>query len=200
LYVRWTQFGALSPLMRAHGLRPREPWAFGPEALKIARDWVRLRYSLLPYLWNTALESAEHGWPMLRPLDFHNPSDRISRSIDDAFLLGRALLVVPVFSDSPEPVSREFYVPPGTWTDLVSGRQAEGPGYVTWECPLETMPLLVRDGTVLPRIEIKPEHRNTDDLLDEPWRYDVFGAVTETVTFRSFQGESIIWRPGGGGP
>src|SRR5699024_7136843 len=39
LYVRWTQFGAFSPLMRAHGLRPREPWEFGEQALAISRTW-----------------------------------------------------------------------------------------------------------------------------------------------------------------
>ena len=58
LYVRWTQLGALSPLMRAHGLRPREPWAFGDQALDICREWIRLRYSLLPYLWQVAHEAA----------------------------------------------------------------------------------------------------------------------------------------------
>ena len=121
LYVRWTQFGALSPLMRAHGLRPREPWAFGEEALRLSREWIRLRYSLLPYLWQTAVESAQRGWPMMRPLDFADPTDRIARTVDDAFLLGSDLLVVPIFTDADEPVERTFWVPAGGWTDLLTG-------------------------------------------------------------------------------
>lgn len=196
LYVRWTQFGALSPLMRAHGLRPREPWAFGDEALEIARDWVRLRYSLLPYLWQTAVESAAQGWPMMRPLGFADPGDRILGGIDDAFMLGRDLLVVPVFSDSAEPVERTFYVPAGEWTDLVTGERHAGPGFVTRTCALAEMPSLIRDGTVLPRLDVTPEHRNTDDLLTEPWRYEVFGTVEEPRTFVAFDGTSTTWQPG----
>ena len=198
LYVRWTQFGALSPLMRAHGLRPREPWAFGAEALRIARDWVRLRYSLLPYLWQTAVESAERGWPVMRPLGFADPSDRILRSVDDAYMLGRDLLVVPVFSGSAEAVERTFYLPAGRWTDLVTGDRHAGPGFVTRTCKLAEMPLLVRDGTVLPRLDVTPAHRNTDDLLELPWRYDVFGAVAEPRTFVGFDGTELPWRPAGG--
>ena len=128
LYVRWTQLGALSPLMRAHGLRPREPWAFGDEALRICRDWVRLRYSLLPYLWQVANESAANGWPVMRPLGFHYPDDRVARSVDDSFLLGRDLLVVPVFDDADRPVSRTFYVPEGRWYDLEDGTTLHGSG------------------------------------------------------------------------
>src|SRR5690606_22730381 len=113
LYVRWTQFGALSPMMRAHGLRPREPWAFGPEALRIARDWIRFRYALLPYLWQVAHESAANGWPMLRPLGLEFPDDPVATGVDDAFLLGSDLLAVPVFDDGPGLVRRRFYVPEG---------------------------------------------------------------------------------------
>jgi alpha-D-xyloside xylohydrolase len=61
------------------------------------------------------------------------------------------------------------------------------------------MPLLVRDGTVLPRLEVTPARRNTDDLLDVPWRYEVFGTVDEPRTFVAFDGVEITWRPLGAG-
>jgi alpha-D-xyloside xylohydrolase len=198
LYVRWTQLGALSPLMRAHGLRPREPWAFGEEALCLARDWIRLRYSLLPYLWQTALESADRGWPVLRPLDFNDPTDRIGRTVDDAFLLGNDLLVAPVFSDSPDPVDRTFWLPAGEWTDLVTGDRYHGPGFAARTCALGEMPLLVRDGTVVPRLNVGEQHRNTDDLFALPWRFDVFGDVHGDRTFTGFDGRPMVWRAGRG--
>ena len=194
LYVRWTQFGALSPLMRAHGLRPREPWAFGEEALRLSREWIRLRYSLLPYLWQTAVESAQRGWPMMRPLDFADPTDRIARAIDDAFLLGADLLVVPVFTDTDEPVERTFWVPAGQWTDLLTGAPYSGPGFATRICGLGEMPLLVRHGTVLPRLPVTPEHRNTDDLLSLPWTFEVYGEVDGERTFVGFDGVEVSWR------
>src|SRR5690606_634617 len=151
LYVRWTQLGALSPLMRAPGLRPREPWEFGERALAVARDWIRLRYSLLPYLWQVAAESARNGWPVLRPLALEHPDDPVAPGLDGQFLLGSDLLVVPVFDDGLEPVARRFYVPAGRWVDLLTGRSFTGPGFADVEVPLERMPLLAREGAVLPR-------------------------------------------------
>lgn len=175
LYVRWTQLGALSPLMRAHGLRPREPWAFGDDALRICRDWVRLRYSLLPYLWQVARESAANGWPVMRPLGFHYPEDRVARSIDDSFLLGRDLLVVPVFDDADGPVSRTFYVPEGRWYDLQDDTAYAGPGFHTVEVTLDRMPLLVREGAVVPRVDVDATVRSVGDLVDRPWHRHAYG-------------------------
>jgi alpha-D-xyloside xylohydrolase len=176
LYVRWTQLGALSPLMRAHGLRPREPWAFGDDALAIARDWVRLRYSLLPHLWQVARESAANGWPVLRPLGFHHPEDRVARSVDDSFLLGRDLLVVPVFDDGEAPVSRTFYVPEGEWFDLHDDTRYAGPGFHTVTVPLDRMPVLVRGGAVIPRADVDETVRSVDDLYGRPWTLHAYGA------------------------
>jgi alpha-D-xyloside xylohydrolase len=177
LYVRWTQLGALSPLMRAHGLRPREPWAFGERALEIARRWVRLRYELLPYLWQAANESASRGWPMLRPLGFEFGGDRIAQQIDDAFLLGSHLLVVPVFDDGPGPVRRTFYVPDGTWTDWFTGARLEGARFHTVDAPLDVIPLLVRDGAVIPTATVDDTVARTDDLVGRPWTLNLFGPI-----------------------
>jgi alpha-D-xyloside xylohydrolase len=175
LYVRWTQLGALSPLMRAHGLRPREPWAFGERALKAVRRWVRLRYELLPYLWQVAHESAANGWPVLRPLSFEFPDDWVARQVDDQFLLGSDLLVVPVFDDGPGPVRRRCYVPEGRWTDWFSGATFDGPRLHTIDVPLDTIPLLVRDGAVVPTVTVDHTVRHTDDLIGRPWTLHVYG-------------------------
>ncbi|MFP5336847.1 MAG: TIM-barrel domain-containing protein [Actinomycetes bacterium] len=175
LYARWTQLGALSPLMRAHGLRPREPWEFGDRALSVARDWVRLRYSLLPYLWQVAHESAAAGLPLMRPVGLEFPRDPVAGGLDGQFLLGRDLMVVPVFDDGVDPVERRFYLPAGRWVDLLTGEAFEGPGFVEVEVPLERMPLLVRDGALLPRVEVAAGVRRTDDLLDVPWTLHVAG-------------------------
>ncbi|GAA3234137.1 hypothetical protein GCM10017691_30410 [Pseudonocardia petroleophila] len=148
LYARWLQFGALSPMMRAHGLHPREPWAFGPEVLAIARRFVKLRYRLRPYLRRLARDAAA-GLPVLRPLALAFPDDPDAARVDDAFLLGPDLLVVPVFSDSPDPVRRSWYVPAGEWTDLLTAQRYTGPARVTEQVPLDRIPLLVRAGADL---------------------------------------------------
>jgi alpha-D-xyloside xylohydrolase len=175
LYARWTQLGALSPLMRAHGLRPREPWEFGERALAVAREWIRLRYSLLPHLWQVAAESARNGWPVLRPLALEYPTDPVAPGLDGQFLLGADLLVVPVFDDGLDPVTRRFYVPEGHWVDLLAGAAFDGPAFHDVEVPLERMPLLARAGAVLPRVDVGDGVRRTDDLLDVPWTLHVIG-------------------------
>jgi len=175
LYVRWTQFGALSPLMRAHGLRPREPWEFGELALDLARRWIRLRYELLPYLWQVAHESSANGWPVLRPLLFEYPDDPVAAGVDGQFLLGPDLLVVPVFGDSDGPARRRFYVPEGRWTDVFTGEVVVGPRFVTWDVPLERIPVLAREGAVLPRVPVDETVRRTDDLIGRPWTLHLYG-------------------------
>jgi alpha-D-xyloside xylohydrolase len=188
LYVRWTQLGALSPLMRAHGLRPREPWEFGDEALAIARRWVRLRYELLPYLWQVAHESLANGWPVLRPLGLEFPDDPVARQVDDAFLLGKDLLVVPVFSDEERAVRRKLYLPEGRWTDLLDGTAYDGGRFHEVEVPLERMPLLAREGAVVPRVHVDASVRRTDDLIGRPWTLDVFGPTDVELELIGFDG------------
>lgn len=187
LYVRWTQLGALSPLMRAHGLRPREPWALGEEALQVARSWIRLRYSLLPYLWQVAQQAAEQGWPVIRPVDFHS-ADRLEAGagLDGQLMLGDDLLVVPIFDDGAAPVQRRYFVPEGGWTDLVTGRRHTGPGWTGQEVALAEMPVLVRDGAVLPRVEVDADVRGTEDLLQQRWTLHAYGPAPRTVRLTDF--------------
>lgn len=198
LYVRWTQFGALSPLMRAHGLRPREPWEFGARALDISRDWIRLRYSLLPYLWQVATESAARGWPMMRPCALHYPDDPVAAGLDGQYLLGADLLVVPVFDDGDEPVTRTFYVPAGEWTDLLTGEVYPGPGWHRVSVPLERMPVLVRGGAVIPRVDLPDTLRRTDDLIGLPWELHVYGTSDVDLSLTGFDGTGTAVRIRGG--
>jgi len=198
LYVRWTQLGALSPLMRAHGLRPREPWQFGSRALSISREWIRLRYSLLPYLWQVAHECAARGWPVLRPLAAEYPDDPVASGLDTQFLLGSDLLVVPVFDDGPGPVRRRGYLPPGRWTDLLTGEAATGPGFLTWDVPLDRIPVLVRAGAVVPRVEVDAAVRRTDDLVGRPWTLHAYGDADGEHDLVGFDGTPVRIRIAGG--
>lgn len=185
LYLRWTQFGALSPLMRAHGLSAREPWAWDERTLTIARDWIRLRYSLLPYLWQVAHEAQSHGWPMLRPLGLEFPDDPTATAIDGQFFLGNALLVAPVFDIEDGPVHRRCYLPEGVWTDLLTGDVFTGARWHTVEVPLERMPVFVRHGTILPRVEADGAD-TVDDLLTQPWIVHAYGEVAAKTTLVGF--------------
>lgn len=150
LYIRWTQMGMFSPLTRAHGTTPREPWAFGAQAVEVFRRYARLRVRLAPYLYTTAWEAVESGLPMLRPLVLEAPDDPGAAAIDDSFMLGGSLLVAPVFSESVEPVARRLYLPAGGWCDFWSDERLTGGRWITRTAPLDLIPVYVRAGTILP--------------------------------------------------
>ncbi len=151
LFVRWLQCAAFMPFFRVHSAfftPPREPWAFGEPALSIVRTWLKRRLALLPYLYTVAWEVASRGVPWVRPLFWHHPSDRDLWDVDDAFLVGDALLVAPVVA--PGATRRTVRLPPGAWYDEWTGRPVAGGRPVDLEAPLERIPVLVREGTVLP--------------------------------------------------
>ena len=75
LYIRWAQWGLLSSHSRFHGVRGREPWWFGDEAVEVVRCFARLRYRLLPYLWSCANEAVATALPLVRPLLLEYPDD-----------------------------------------------------------------------------------------------------------------------------
>ena len=74
LFLRWAQFGALSPLLRFHGTTSREPWRF-PAVEAGVVDALKLRYRLLPYIYSAALRSGETGEPIMRALMMDSPAD-----------------------------------------------------------------------------------------------------------------------------
>jgi len=146
LYIRWAQFGLLSSHARFHGVGPREPWVYGEKAVTIVREFARLRYRLLPYLWALAHEALA-GVPVARPLFFEFPDDPLAPQVDLEYMLGPHLLVAPVFNDGGR---RQVYLPPGQWFDFWTNDQIAGPTWQDMEVPLERIPLFVRGDSILP--------------------------------------------------
>lgn len=121
--------------------------AFDDEAVDVTRHFTHLKLSLMPYLAGAAREAHGQGTPMARPMLLEFPGDRGTVGLDTQYMLGGSLLVAPVFSAEGRV---EYYVPEGTWTHLLDGHQVTGPRWVSEEYGFESLPLLVRPGTVLP--------------------------------------------------
>ena len=151
LLVRWTQLGALLPFCRNHsamGTARQEPWAFGEPYTRICREAIERRYQLLPYLLMSAHEATLSGAPMARPLSWIAPTHGESLACDDEFLLGDGLLVAPVLDEGA--TSREVLLPPGEWFAWGSSELHAGDQRLLVPVTLDTLPLYVRAGTVLP--------------------------------------------------
>ncbi len=154
LFVRWFQLGAFLPFFRTHSafyLPRREPWEFGPEVLNILRAHLLLRYRLLPYWYTLAWQASQTGEPLVRPLFWDEPQEQVLWEVDDAFLVGDALLVAPVVEGGAR--ERTVRLPRGGWYELDSDRLHTGACEVRLAAPLERIPVLVRAGSVLPMQE-----------------------------------------------
>ncbi|GAA4347128.1 hypothetical protein GCM10023185_01970 [Hymenobacter saemangeumensis] len=144
LYMRWLQFAAFTPIMRAHGEGvPTEP-VFYPEPYKsIVRDYARLRHRLLPTTYTLAWENSQTGAPLTRPLSWEAAVPNTVPSLNDAFLWGHDLLVAPVLS--PGQTQRSVYLPGNSyWVDYWTRQVYRGGSTATVAAPLSRLPLFVR--------------------------------------------------------
>ena len=157
LYIRWAQWGLLSPLARFHGANsPREPWHFGEKAVEVVRHYARLRYRLMPYLVRCAEEACATGVPIMRHLHLEYPQEPGIEHIDDQYLLGPDLLVAPVFHAGA--TSRNVYFPTGPWIDYDDATKTyTGPRWHRVAAPLERIPLFRRADAVIPTDESDPQ-------------------------------------------
>lgn len=151
LYTRWFQLATFLPFFRTHSAlttAPREPWAFGEPYTTIIRSFLNLRYQLLPYLYTLAWEHTQTGAPLVRPLFWNDWQNIGLWEVDDAFLLGDLLLVAPVLEEKAK--QKEITLPPGRWFNYWNNVQYEGSSQIILKTSLETIPLLVRAGGILP--------------------------------------------------
>jgi len=159
LYIRWTQVGTFTSHMRYHGSTPREPWEY-PSVSDIARQWLRFRYALLPYLLTQAEQCCRSGYPMFRSLILEWPDDATVWAVSDEYMLGDSFLVCPVLDASG---TRDVYLPEAKWVDFWSGRVVTGPERLKEvKSPLSRLPLYVRYGA---RIEFAEPVQYTDLLV-----------------------------------
>jgi alpha-D-xyloside xylohydrolase len=149
LFTRWFEYGAFCPIFRAHGTNtPREIWRFGPDE-KILAKYDRLRYRLMPYIYSQAWQITHSGGTLMRALVMDFREDPVARELKDEFMFGPALLVAPV--TEPGAKSRKLYLPKGaSWTNFWSGQTFSGGQWITTPAPIETLPLFVRSGSIVP--------------------------------------------------
>jgi alpha-D-xyloside xylohydrolase len=134
-------------LSRYHGATARDPWLFGEDALRIFREYARLRSRLVPYLYSYAWDAAETGLPLMRPMVLEFPEDPAAYAFDLQYCLGRELLVSPVVSPDGWVTT---YLPRGRWRDWWSGAVCEGPTTLRRQVPLSELPLYLREDSLLP--------------------------------------------------
>ncbi len=213
LYLRWFQFGAFCPLFRCHGRtwKLRLPWGWdmgnpGPiesryvppdselhntQVEPICRKYLNLRYRLLPYLYSVVRECSRTGLPILRALWLHYPDDPVATARADEYLWGRDILVAPIFEKGA--ATRSVYLPRGEWHDFWTGERIEGGREIARPVDLETIPLYVRAGTILP---LGPVKQYTGEKSDEPLTVVIYPGGDGKFSLYEDDGESFDYRRG----
>ncbi|MFZ1014010.1 MAG: TIM-barrel domain-containing protein [Terracidiphilus sp.] len=150
LLIRWFQFGAFCPIFRIHGFRSEtEMWKYGPDVERVLRQYDELRYRLLPYIYSAAWGVTDRGEIVMKALPFAYPGDNSVRLVSDQFLFGDSLLVSPV--TEPHATTRSVVLPNGdNWVDFWTGQAYRGGQTITADAPLDRMPILVKEGSIVP--------------------------------------------------
>ena len=218
LYVRWFQFAAFCPLFRSHGRnwKLRLPWGWNtgdsgpleinnyngaaipdssqlhnPQVEPICRKYLELRYRLLPYLYSAVRECATTGMPILRALWLHHPDDPKAVARQDEYLWGRDVLVAPVVEQGA--TSRKIYLPHGAWFDFWTGERVQGGAEISREVDLETTPLYVRAGAILP---LGPAKQYVEHKVDEPLSISIYPGADASFLLYEDDGSSFDYRKG----
>jgi alpha-glucosidase/alpha-D-xyloside xylohydrolase len=219
LHVRWFQFGTFCPLFRSHGRtwHLRLPWGWntgelGPDEIRnytggagnpdpselrnarvepILKKYLELRYRLLPYTYTIAKECCETGLPLMRSLWLHYPQDPAAVALGDQFLWGRDLLVSPVVEKGA--TVRRVYLPEGVWYDYWSDERIEGGREIERRVDLETMPLHVRAGAIVPHA---PVREYVEQPASEPMTIVVYPGADGAFTLYEDDGRTFDYRKG----
>jgi alpha-glucosidase len=151
LYIRWVQFGMLSPLAMVFGMdHPgyKEPWNYGSDALRNFKKYDSLRYTLLPYLYSNAWALYKTGMPMMRALVLQYQNDENVYNITDQYMLGESMMVCPVTTKGAQ--TRTVYLPKGNWYNYFTGEVFAGARYLNIVTPLDTLPIFIKAGSIIP--------------------------------------------------
>lgn len=196
LFARWIGIGAFSPFFRSHthyDTRQAEPWAYGEVVENISRNYISLRYKLLPYIYSCFRESSLTGMPVVRSLAIdYTFDDKIYQyAYQNQYLFGPSFLVAPVESTRD---LVKIYLPAGEWYDLHSGVKHEGNIEVIAESPMHMLPLYVKAGSLIPMQ--KPVQSTAENPGETLFLHIFKGNSNSSFTYYEDDGTSYNYEQG----
>ncbi|MGH9397144.1 MAG: glycoside hydrolase family 31 protein [Terriglobia bacterium] len=187
LWIRWVEFGALTPVMRTH-LWDKPNGAvnlwYDQQTIDTFRRYAKLHISLFPYFYTYAHEAAKTGLPIIRHPLLEWPDDPKTYDANEAYMLGEKILVAPVVRQGA--TTRSLYLPKGSWVDYWTGQIIDGGRRVTVPAPLQHIPILVQAGSIIPFIS--PE----TVTLAQDLAGGKFTTLTNNLTWRIFPASGSV--------
>ncbi|MDE6296295.1 MAG: hypothetical protein K2L89_00465, partial [Muribaculaceae bacterium] len=187
LYLRWVEFAALSPLMRTHSKYYPEPTnSMYSSVLSDVRNFINLRYRLLPYTYTLSYHNATKGWPMARPACAFDTDSRNLANVSDAYLWGKDIYVAPVVNSG---TSRSITFPDGEWVDFNNfTRTYRGGETINYSAPLNVLPYFMRKGSFIPMLTKSEGFGSTSEIS-----YDDITVLHSTDTSKEGVYEGVLF-------
>lgn len=190
LFIRWMQIGAFTPYFRNHtavNTPSAEPWTHGEEALEISRNYVNLRYRLMPYLYSTFYEASQNGLPIIRSLAIENTFDSkiYDGQFQNQYLFGKAFMIAPVTGNAN---FVKIYFPKNNWYNLYTGELEYANTEKNVELSIKKLPIYVRESSIYPMQSLvqSTSEKPTDTLLIHIYK----GNINNTFVYYEDDGES----------
>ncbi|HTE02036.1 MAG TPA: TIM-barrel domain-containing protein [Mucilaginibacter sp.] len=196
LYSKWMQIGAFIPYFRNHSAsdtKSAEPWTFGKEVLDVARDYISLRYQLLPYLYSTFYESTENGIPVMRSLAINYTFDPkvMNPEFQNQYEFGNAFMIAPFESNKDY---GKIYLPEGTWYDLYNGSKENGQQEKIIPLRNDRLAVYVKSGSI---ITMQSLVQSTAELPTDTLSIHVYnGTVANHFVYYEDDGKSFAYQKG----
>jgi len=168
LFARWMTIATFAPLYRAHSMinsNDSEPWAYGEEVEEISRNYMKLRYMMLPMIYSSFYKSTQTGLPIAKSLAVDYPHDKYiyESAFENQYFFCDSLLVAPV--ESYKEITK-VYLPEGEWYYLFDNQKYIGNQIIYQDCPLNYLPVYVKAGSILAfQSEVSFTGQNHDGIL-----------------------------------
>lgn len=185
LYVRWMQFGALSPVMRTHSTKNsnmnKEPWKFSAEYCEILRETIRQRYKLAPYIYTMARKSYDDGLSLCRPMYYDYPEEHEAYDFRNEYMFGDDILVAPITTPSEDGYATiKVWLPEGDWYEWYTGTILSGNQIIERRFSIDEYPIYIKSGAILPMYSEEVMNLNSND---EPLVLTVFPGGKDDSSF-----------------
>jgi alpha-glucosidase (family GH31 glycosyl hydrolase) len=190
LFARWLEFSAFSPMMEVLIGPKRTIWLdYDNDLVQIAQRYTTDHHDMIPYTRSEMYQATQTGMPIVRSLVFQYPNDQKVSDMWDEYMFGDSLLVAPVVNAGE--TSRSVYLPEGNWLDYNDGKTLHhGGGTITAVAPLNTIPLFVREGAIIPRGDILKSNNNWEANWKADLRIEVFPGASNASKFDYYTGNA----------
>ena len=196
LTARWVQLGVFSPINRLHStdnpFNGKEPWKYNKIVESVMKAFLKLRHALVPYLYTMNYCANKEGKPLIMPMYYLEPEREEAYRVPNNYYFGSELMVSPITEkiDTKTQLGKaKTWLPSGVWYDFFNGRKYEGGRMVQLFRGIEEIPVLAREGAIVPLKNMEVFDNDTDN--PKSLEIKIFPGKTGSFTLREDEGDSV---------